>query len=240
VNSCEHLTSKTARFEHIGEFRQNSLACVAKRSDECDPRGHYRARRSKMKTFTIDAENNITTHASSEGAEAAAGTEHFSSAAELSALAANWPGERLVEIWNSLSGAIAVKKFKDRKTAVSRIWKAIENLGEPETAKKATPAPRKPHVAPAKAKATKKATKGKGAPKGKEKPKGMRGGSKTAEVLEMIKRPKGATLAEIMKFTGWQPHSVRGFVSGTLGKKMGLTVESAKREDGERVYSIER
>jgi len=41
-----------------------------------------------------------------------------------------------------------------------------------------------------------------------------------------------------MKATGWQKHSVRGFISGTLGKKMGLTVDSVRREDGERVYSI--
>ena len=41
-----------------------------------------------------------------------------------------------------------------------------------------------------------------------------------------------------MKATGWLPHSVRGFISGALGKKMGLKVESTKREDGERVYSI--
>jgi len=41
-----------------------------------------------------------------------------------------------------------------------------------------------------------------------------------------------------VKATNWQAHSVRGFISGALGKKMGLTVESAKREDGERVYSI--
>jgi len=46
------------------------------------------------------------------------------------------------------------------------------------------------------------------------------------------------TLAEIMKATGWQAHSVRGFISGALGKKMGLTVESTKREDGERVYTL--
>jgi len=41
-----------------------------------------------------------------------------------------------------------------------------------------------------------------------------------------------------MKATDWQAHSVRGFISGALGKKMGLKVESAKREDSERVYSI--
>ena len=41
-----------------------------------------------------------------------------------------------------------------------------------------------------------------------------------------------------MKATGWQKHSVRGFISGALGKKMGLTVESTKGEDGERNYSI--
>jgi hypothetical protein len=62
--------------------------------------------------------------------------------------------------------------------------------------------------------------------------------SKGAKVLELISRAKGATLAELMQVTGWQAHSIRGFISGALGKKMGLTVESAKREDGERVYSL--
>ena len=62
--------------------------------------------------------------------------------------------------------------------------------------------------------------------------------SKGANVLELISRAKGATLAELMQATGWQAHSIRGFISGNLGKKMGLTVESAKREDGERVYSL--
>ena len=49
-----------------------------------------------------------------------------------------------------------------------------------------------------------------------------------------------ATLAEIMKATDWQAHTVRGFISGTLGKKMGLTVTSAKNDDGERTYSLPR
>jgi hypothetical protein len=46
------------------------------------------------------------------------------------------------------------------------------------------------------------------------------------------------TSKELMKATGWQPHSVRGFLSGTIGKKMGLSVMSTKSEDGERSYSI--
>ena len=45
-------------------------------------------------------------------------------------------------------------------------------------------------------------------------------------------------MKELMKATGWQPHSVRGFISGTVGKKMGLTVESTKAEDGQRSYSV--
>ena len=65
-----------------------------------------------------------------------------------------------------------------------------------------------------------------------------RTGSKTAKILDLLKRPGGATLQDLMKATGWQPHSVRGFLSGTLGKKMGIPVESTKREDEQRVYRI--
>ena len=65
-----------------------------------------------------------------------------------------------------------------------------------------------------------------------------RAGSKTETILDLLKRPGGATAKELLKATSWQPHSLRGFVSGTLGKKMGLTVISAKGEDGERSYSV--
>ena len=93
-----------------------------------------------------------------------------------------------------------------------------------------------------KASAAKKATPAKQAAKApkaaKPKAEGAREGSKTATVLALIQRAKGATLAEIMEATSWHAHSVRGFISGTLGKKMGLSVKSEKREDGTRVYSI--
>ena len=54
----------------------------------------------------------------------------------------------------------------------------------------------------------------------------------------MLKRTGGATAKELLKATGWQPHSLRGFLSGTVGKKLGLTVVSTKGEDGERAYSV--
>lgn len=115
---------------------------------------------------------------------------------------------------------------------------------EQKPEKKASAAPQKPRVAPDKSKSGKNATPAKNAPRAKKTaqqakpPAGARQGSKTAKVLDLLKRPDGASLKDIMKATGWQPHSVRGFISGTLGKKMGLTVASTKREDGERVYSL--
>jgi hypothetical protein len=112
---------------------------------------------------------------------------------------------------------------------------------QPKTNKKATVAPQKPRVAPAKGKAGNKATpakKGARAAKGDKKAKPAREGSKTAKVLELLQRPGGASANELMKATGWQPHSVRGFLSGTVGKKMGLAVASAKGGDGQRIYSV--
>jgi hypothetical protein len=109
---------------------------------------------------------------------------------------------------------------------------------QPKAAKKARVAPRGAHVAPKKGKSAKKATPAKKALKGAKKTKSAREGSKTDKILELLKRKDGATLAEIMKATDWQAHSVRGFISGTLGKKMGLTVISTKGENGERSYSI--
>jgi hypothetical protein len=107
-----------------------------------------------------------------------------------------------------------------------------------KASKKARVAPRGAHVAPKKGKSPKKAISPKKAPKGQKKASAARDGSKTAKILDLLKRPGGVTAKELMKATGWQPHSVRGFLSGTISKKMGLTVTSTKGEDGERTYSV--
>jgi hypothetical protein len=54
----------------------------------------------------------------------------------------------------------------------------------------------------------------------------------------MLRRSNDATLEEIIRATGWQAHTVRGFISGTVGKQLGLTVESTRGEDKARNYRL--
>jgi len=190
--------------------------------------------------------------------------DSFASEQELAELAAGWPAERLLAILNSLPGEKPAKKLKDPKTAVARIWGRIQGLDEaaqpeaqpakPKPGKKATGRAQSAKDAPAKGKPTKKATPAKAAPKGKKgakakeaqkakesgEPKTARAGSKSEEVIAMLKRKGGATLAEIIAHTGWQKHTTRGWVSGFLGKKMGIAVESFKSDKGERTYRINK
>ena len=142
--------------------------------------------------------------------------------------------------------------------------KTMKNHEATETTQTATVAEQGAPVAPEKASPKKAATQKKGAPKGQQTAKGAkakaaapkkaakaakkaakperkatapRAESKGAKILDMIARAKGATLAEIMKATDWQAHSVRGFIS-TAGKKHSVKIESSKSEAGDRVYKI--
>jgi hypothetical protein len=208
-------------------------------------------RTSIMTIFTIETEtNNIVVHDTIQEAKAVTNAEPFRNDAGLNKLAADWPVARLVEIWNSLPGVSPVKKFKDRQTAVARIWKALQSLGQaapeaatadepapvPEPATVTPVAPQTADVAPEEAPATKKTTSRKNAPKAPKAAKAPRE-SKTAQVVAMLQRPEGATLSEIMTSMGWQRHTVRGFMAGAM-KKAGYTVESFKPEGGERTYRI--
>jgi hypothetical protein len=202
-----------------------------------------------MTIFTINEENEIVVFGSPEEAAAATATpfDSFCTQQEFGELAAVWPAERLVAIWNSLAGVVPVKKFRDGKTAVRRIWERIERMGtaaepKPEarrTAKRGAPAA---HVAATSAKSgnkaipAKRAAKGKAAAQAREIPV-PREGSKTAQVIAMLKRKNGATLSEIVQKMRWQRHTVRGFMAGAM-KKAGYAVESFKTEGGDRSYRI--
>ena len=62
--------------------------------------------------------------------------------------------------------------------------------------------------------------------------------SKQAIFLDLLGQPEGANLGQFMDATGWQAHSVRGFISGFIKKKKGLTVISEKTDGGERIYHV--
>ncbi len=73
----------------------------------------------------------------------------------------------------------------------------------------------------------------------KDKPHRTRPDSKQALVIEMLKRPEGATIAQIMEATQWQQHTCRGTLAGTLKKRLGLTITSSKEAGSQRIYRIE-
>ena len=173
-----------------------------------------------MATFTIDSESKITGYPPGE-AVPECNAERFTTEGELAELAAHWPAARLVEVWNRIPGLTRVRKFTSRKTAVARLWKAVQSQ---------TSSAQVPDVATKPAKSGKRATR---------KPKAHTArNSKKSSVIRLLERAKGATLAEIMSETGWQAHSVRGFISGTLGKKLKLKIDSFRTEKGDRAYRV--
>src|SRR3954465_3873012 len=118
-----------------------------------------------------------------------------------------WPLKRLVAIWNHLPGVLPVQKFTSRDIALERIWRFFH---PPEPARQRN---------------------------GKEQSRiQFREGSKAAQVYALLGRPGGATAHELQELTGWQRHSVRGFLSASL-RKQGQKVRSFERA-GERVYRL--
>ena len=172
-----------------------------------------------MKVFVISEQGAV--EAVHDGAAGASNGTTIKTLQDLAKAAEQWPASRLVEVWNELPGVQPVRKFTDRKTAVTRIWKVLQSL-EPTAA---APAPHTPTTTAAR----------EDGPNADDKAPRAR---KTARVLDLLRTTEGATLDDIMSATGWQAHTVRGFISRTVTKRMGLKVESAKRADGKRVYSV--
>ena len=182
----------------------------------------------------------------------------FATEKQLGKLVADWPMAKLVELWNSFAGVTPfddlkpVKKFTDRAAAVWRIWRAAQRLGricQPLTDNSSEPsiqilgmqAAPTPDVAPATeggpttAPEPEKSHVARTSANGGQLTK--REGSKKAVVIEMLRRVGGASLQEIMTATGWQAHSVRGMISGTIVKKLHMNVESFEGDAG-RGYRI--
>jgi hypothetical protein len=136
--------------------------------------------------------------------------------------------ENLVNTAAVAAGVIPAPEQDATKPASKKASKAATPKKEAKPASKKT----------SKATASRKDAK----PNSKKAPKATDGqpreGSKKQIVLGLLRRKDGATMAEIAKATDWQNHSIRGFISGQLTKRMGLTVESAKNEAGERTYRI--
>ena len=183
-----------------------------------------------MTTFAINTDNNITAFTAAEqvpeGQDRSPPRRNWPSSPPTGPSTASPRSGTPSPAWYPSTSLKPVKKFTDRKTAVEP---DLEGHPRPD----ARPAPQAADVAPKKA-----SGRGKRPPPQDAGPNGAREGSKKAIVLDMLKRPDGATLAEIQSATNWQAHSVRGFISGSLTKKMGLTVESSKRDDGQRLYRV--
>jgi Protein of unknown function (DUF3489) len=121
-------------------------------------------------------------------------------------LAGAWPLKRLVALWNDLPGVLPVQKFTNREIALERIWRFL-HPPEQTTPRKAA-----------------------------EQKNPFREGSKAAQVYALLGRPEGATRREIEQLTGWQRHSVRGFLSAGV-RKQGYKLRLFLRA-GERVYRL--
>ena len=152
-------------------------------------------------------------------------TEPCASPQELGRLSARRSATCRPRTGDSRPGQKPVKKFRDRKSSAARIPAGIPSLDP------ATGAPAKPGTA--------KQTRTRKRRTGTEHGASTRLATKKLQVVELVTRPGGATLKQLMAATRWQAHSVRSFLSATLRKKMGLIVMSEKNQDGEAVYWVE-
>ena len=162
------------------------------------------------RTYWIASDHSVKVCAAGQ-AEPAGALASFSNVEELMTVMSDWHMPRLVSVWNQIPGVRKVTRFANCSIALKRLWQAIDGL------------PQQVPVAEGKRR------------KGENKKRA--GQSKLERLIGLLRTPGGVTMQVLMEASGWQAHSVRGFLSGKLGKQLGLPVESFRR-DGERVYAL--
>ena len=175
----------------------------------------------QMKLTSIDSKNRMQAECATEMTSKEPG-RHFASEEEWTRIASELPLSRLLEIWNALPNITPARRFPSRQAAVRRIWKAVQRL-QPRG---------KGTVRPPNARTTSHARQiGRNVDPGP---------SKKSQVIALLGRADGVSLEQIADLTGWQKHTIRGFLSGTLHKKMCLEITATKNAHGTRTYHINR
>src|SRR3982751_922252 len=172
------------------------------------PSRRWREEQRRM-AFHVTEEGLIAEIMAENGEQQNVGTRVIASREEWDTIAGQWPLKRLVAIWNALPGVTPVEKFTSRQIALERIWRAVEPREQGTTERQSKRERSKVQ---------------------------FREGSKAAQVYALLCRPEGATVREIQDLTGWQRHSVRGFLSTSV-RKQGPRLRSFERQ-GERVYRV--
>ena len=185
--------------------------------------------------FRLDEDGGISAYATqAEAAKAAAaeGGSTFETFRGLTTITKLKPVQLLVDCWNSLPGVTPVKRFKDRESAVRRIWAVIEESVAPTMREALYPEQHKEPLRQGQTITLTMAGLPVPQPEQQQAP-APREGSKKAQALAMLK--VGTTREALQTAFGWLPHTTRGFLS-ILGKTHKLEV--TKQQDGTRYYRL--
>lgn len=174
-----------------------------------------------MKTFLLEGNNRISVRDGVEVSNRKRGTR-FSSRSEWKRIASALPLSRLVAIWNHLPGVDPIRRFTSREAALTRIWKAAQRLEYKRGSTQRT------------------AMRGQvGTLTAPQVRVNAQKQNKTIHIIALLELEEGVSLERLVEVTGWQKHSIRGFLSGTIRKRLGLNLVSSKDPHGTRVYRIE-